>query len=456
MDATGRPGGLGGRSRPCAGYTFAQGRREDWPSSRWPFADRDQATSSLATPDSPCDRTPWWRCRGLLVVGKGAEMDTDEEREGVDYLERSVEFYELLHDVRGQNRSTGAKPVDWDAAKDWFATLATEVAEEATPDEGNDADEGTNHVPAPKDTLVDRSSYALHGFLWRAPKGSADLLDVLVLTKANKRDGLLTVLDTKTGVTRPLPLKDGEGIAYETHVAFFEDNIIGIIRNGRSAPNVSAIETYLREKFGFWAISVVPVSFGDPAARIADGTGTVVYSVKNQLPPSLADLERQQEENLSQARRAIDIAAFTRREINEVFGTSVHAELRIWTTQDDRRGPKEAIRRYSQELAGLDTSMRPDRVTVTAREGSADDTFDLLKNKITKAVRVRLDPVDAIQDSTKMFAVTSTSARLSQAYDDLRGPIAAASRVATDGPDHDHRPWWRELFGKQTDDGKSG
>lgn len=373
-------------------------------------------------------------------------------------LDRELQFFEILSDVRGEGRSVGALEIDWDEIFGFFATLPTliEIAEDAEDGEGAVDDAAADdlpHAPPPASTILQRTQFMLHGELWRPPPGAQDMAPVLILTKVRKDAGKPIAQNFLSGVKRVIPMTDNEGIAHESHIAFLPGNVVAIIQNGRSSPGVAQLEPYLRDVMGLQSITVAPLSFGDPTDRIGRA-GATVYRVSSQLPPREEAVHAALDANQRLRATAANVPDLVMATLYEALGRSVHAELHIWVEEDAPTAAKTNVRQYTEELAARPEEARPDKIRVKVDEAGGESTFDLLKNLLAASVTVKLQKFTAIQDDDAwVMDPRSTSGTFLAKYRELQDEVRASITTVEDDRRHTRRPWWRA---REEDKGDGG
>lgn len=362
-------------------------------------------------------------------------------------LDRELQFFEILSDIRGEERSVGANPIDWDQIFEFFKTLPTQLERDANGEGDNSADESARaelpYAPPPASTILQRKRFMLHGELWRPPEGSNDMATVLVLTKVRKDGGKPIAQNYVSGEKRVVPMTDDEGIAHESHVAFLPDNVVAIIKNGRSSPSVPHLEAYLRDIMGLQDITLAPLSFGNPTDRIGR-SGTTVYRVSSQLPPREEAVRAALDENRRQRATVENVPDLVMANLYEALGRSVRAELHVWVEEDAPTAQKNNVRQYTEELAGRPPGAKPDKIRVTVGETGGESTFDLLKNLLAASVTVKLRNFTAIMDDDAwVMDPVSTSGTFIAKYRDLQDEVRGSITPVDGDTRHTRRPWWR-------------
>lgn len=387
---------------------------------------------------------------GVRVAGDAEQQEKT--------LDRELQFFEILADLRGQDRSVGATPIDWEETFAFFDTLPTLVdLDDQGAEDGGKADEDEAedlpYAPPPTSTILQRSRFMLHGELWYPPEGAQDMAPVLILTKVRKDAGRPIAQNFMSGEKRVIPMTDNEGIAHESHIAFLPNNVIAIIQNGRSSPSVRYLEQYLRDIMGLQDITISPLSFGNPTDRIGR-KGAVVYSVESELPPREEAVQAALAENRRVRATVENVPDLVMATLYEALGRKVKAELRVWVEEDAPGKQKTNVRRYTEELAGRDGDARPDKIRVRVDEVGGESTFDLLKNLLAATVTVKLKNFTAIKDDDAwVMDPTSTSGTFIAKYRDFQDEVRASIEPVEENTSHTRRPWWRALLKETSDEG---
>lgn len=362
-----------------------------------------------------------------------------------DHAERDVEFYEIMsREPVDENGVQGhvaepVKPIDWIAELEGYETRLGTITDD-------------EKLQPAFSQFTERSDYVLQGRMWRPlEEQRPGMVDLLVLRRVRRGEGGYVVLNIVTGEEEAFGLGEDEGIAHETHVAFFENNIVGVIRNGQGAPNVKHVTQFLSEKLAFRKLTIEPLVYASAAARIAP-QGVTVYDATLRIPPSTAELAAvEQQEDLSDA---ASFLGHVRQEANELFGTDVRVELRVFTRKLGPVATKNSIKQFTQTAEGL-AQGKPERTRVKAIEDGMSSAFDLAKNAITRKVKVTLKPLtEAVDGGPMVFQPESTSGRLKSAQDNLQQQIQEAAQAEAGARDVSMSSWRAKLLeGQETDDG---
>lgn len=326
-------------------------------------------------------------------------------------LERQVKFFEIVAEVEveenGDTKTVVQRirpPLESRGITDALGDLEPESSEDGVED-------------ATSAFLTGRNGFAMHSRVHRA--AGATTVDVFVLCRVRAGEGGLSVVNRRTGKYTELAIADEEGFAEESHMAFFDRNVIAVVSNGQGAPGVTRIEEYLLKRI-HWAQGTIRVVALAPPERMKALSRENAYTraARVRLPATAHTV-------LPSGEFYSDVTAMAERRYGA--GSTVDLTLKIPTY-----GEQEAADTLFSDFQAVVASGRAEalKLTYQDRETEQGRAVNLVNDILAYTMPVAVQRQDDDQVA-RAFSEFSTSRALREAYDQLRDDIEAAT---ADGP----------------------